>query len=47
MVSIHVTGAAYCNEKDPPERALSEECLRQAFGHLGHEHALFLGGGRA
>jgi zinc transport system ATP-binding protein len=31
----------------PPERALSEECLRQAFGHLGHEHALFLGGGRA
>jgi len=24
----------------PPERALSEECLRRAFGHVGHEHAL-------
>jgi len=31
----------------PPGLALSEECLRRAFGHLGHEHALFLGGGRA
>ncbi|WP_038057726.1 metal ABC transporter ATP-binding protein [Thermus amyloliquefaciens] len=31
----------------PPEKALSEECLRQAFGHLGHAHELFLGGGRA
>ncbi|AEV16724.1 Manganese transport system ATP-binding protein mntA [Thermus sp. CCB_US3_UF1] len=31
----------------PPERALSEECLRQAFGHLGHAHGLFVGGGHA
>jgi len=30
----------------PPERALSEECLRQAFGHLGHPHGLFVEGGR-
>lgn len=22
----------------PPERALSEECLRRAFGHVGHTH---------
>lgn len=22
----------------PPERALSEECLRRAFGHIGHTH---------
>ncbi len=28
----------------PPERALSEECLRKAFGHLGHAHGLYLGG---
>lgn len=31
----------------PPERALSEECLRQAFGHLGHAHDLYVGGGHA
>ncbi|MGC8876107.1 ABC transporter ATP-binding protein [Thermus sp.] len=31
----------------PPERALSEECLRQAFGHVGHAHGLFVEGGRA
>uniref|UniRef100_A0A7C5REJ9 ABC transporter ATP-binding protein n=1 Tax=Thermus caliditerrae TaxID=1330700 RepID=A0A7C5REJ9_9DEIN len=31
----------------PPERALTEECLRQAFGHLGHAHELYVGGGRA
>lgn len=31
----------------PPERALSEECLRQAFGHLGHAHGLYVGGGHA
>ncbi len=24
----------------PPERALTDECLRRAFGHVGHEHAL-------
>ncbi|GAB5601575.1 ABC transporter ATP-binding protein [Thermus sp. FJN-A] len=31
----------------PPERALTEECLRQAFGHLGHAHGLYVGGERA
>lgn len=31
----------------PPEKALSEECLRQAFGHLGHVHSLYVGGGHA
>ncbi|GGN06841.1 ABC transporter ATP-binding protein [Thermus composti] len=31
----------------PPERALSEECLRRAFGHLGHAHGLFVGGSGA
>lgn len=31
----------------PPEKALTEACLRQAFGHLGHAHGLFVGGGRA
>lgn len=31
----------------PPEKALTEECLRQAFGHLGHAHGLYLGGGHA
>ncbi|WP_135256703.1 metal ABC transporter ATP-binding protein [Thermus caldilimi] len=31
----------------PPERALTEECLRQAFGHLGHAHGLFVEGSRA
>lgn len=29
----------------PPERALSEECLRRAFGHLGHAHAIRMAGG--
>ncbi len=24
----------------PPERALTDECLRRAFGHVGHEHTL-------
>jgi len=24
----------------PPERALSDECLRRAFGHVGHPHGL-------
>jgi len=24
----------------PPERALSDECLRRAFGHVGHPHEL-------
>jgi zinc transport system ATP-binding protein len=28
----------------PPERALSEACLRQAFGHLGHAHGVYVGG---
>ncbi len=25
----------------PPEKALTEECLGRAFGHLGHAHAFF------
>ncbi len=28
----------------PPKRALSEECLRRAFGHMGHAHAIRLAG---
>lgn len=28
----------------PPEQALSEECLRQAFGHVGHVHKMALNG---
>jgi zinc transport system ATP-binding protein len=27
----------------PPEEALSEDCLRRAFGHIGHAHAMFGG----
>jgi len=27
----------------PPAEALSEECLRQAFGHIGHAHAMLIG----
>lgn len=30
----------------PPSSALDEECLRQAFGHIGHAHAMLIGGGR-
>jgi len=30
----------------PPERALSERCLREAFGHVGHAHAISLNFGR-
>ncbi|MGQ9510416.1 MAG: metal ABC transporter ATP-binding protein [Thermaceae bacterium] len=26
----------------PPKKALSEDCLRRAFGHLGHAHAIRL-----
>ncbi|HGY09786.1 MAG TPA: metal ABC transporter ATP-binding protein [Oceanithermus profundus] len=26
----------------PPERALSERCLREAFGHVGHAHGISL-----
>lgn len=26
----------------PPERAFSERCLREAFGHVGHAHAISL-----
>ncbi len=29
----------------PPDVALSEAHLRQAFGHVGHAHAMFIGGG--
>lgn len=28
----------------PPDEALSEECLRKAFGHVGHAHAMLVGG---
>lgn len=27
----------------PPSSALTEECLRQAFGHIGHAHAMLMG----
>jgi zinc transport system ATP-binding protein len=27
----------------PPETALKEECLREAFGHIGHAHAMMIG----
>lgn len=30
----------------PPSSALTEECLRQAFGHIGHAHAMLMGEGR-
>ncbi|TBH20671.1 metal ABC transporter ATP-binding protein [Thermus thermamylovorans] len=47
----HATHVLVLNRKvvgfGPPERALSEECLRQAYGHLGHAHGLFVGGERA
>ncbi|AEB12129.1 metal ABC transporter ATP-binding protein [Marinithermus hydrothermalis] len=29
----------------PPERALSEECLRRAFGHVGHAHRMAFNAG--
>lgn len=29
----------------PPREALTDECLRQAFGHIGHAHAMLIGGG--
>ncbi len=29
----------------PPEEALDEQCLREAFGHVGHAHAMLMGGG--
>ena len=28
----------------PPREALTDECLRQAFGHIGHAHAMLIGG---
>lgn len=31
----------------PPEQALDEQCLREAFGHVGHAHAMLMGGGNA
>lgn len=30
----------------PSSSALTEECLRQAFGHIGHAHAMLMGEGR-
>lgn len=27
----------------PPQTALKEECLREAFGHIGHAHAMMIG----
>lgn len=29
----------------PPSSALDEECLRKAFGHIGHAHAMLMGRG--
>ena len=29
----------------PPDEALDEQCLREAFGHVGHAHAMLMGGG--
>lgn len=31
----------------PPEEALDERCLRRAFGHVGHAHAMFASSGDA
>lgn len=46
----HATHVLVLNRKvvgfGPPERALSEACLRQAFGHVGHAHGLFVEGSR-
>jgi zinc transport system ATP-binding protein len=28
----------------PPREALTDECLRQAFGHIGHAHSMLIGG---
>ncbi|WP_117237248.1 metal ABC transporter ATP-binding protein [Thermus sediminis] len=46
----HATHVLVMNRKvmgfGPPERALTEACLRQAYGHVGHAHGLFLEGGR-
>ncbi|MGD9488060.1 MAG: metal ABC transporter ATP-binding protein [Calditrichaceae bacterium] len=42
-VQHHVSHVMILNRKlvgyGPPEKALTEECLRRAFGHIGHEHA--------
>jgi zinc transport system ATP-binding protein len=27
----------------PPEDVLTDECLRDAFGHTGHAHAMLMG----
>ena len=46
----HATHVLVLNRKvvgfGPPEKALTEACLRQAFGHVGHAHGLFLEGNR-
>ncbi len=42
-VQHHVSHVMILNRKlvgyGPPEKALTDECLRRAFGHIGHEHA--------
>ncbi len=50
----HATHVVVLNRRlvgfGPPERALSERCLREAFGHVGHAHGISLsfgGGDRA
>jgi zinc transport system ATP-binding protein len=46
----HATHVLVLNRKvvgfGPPEKALTEACLRQAFGHVGHAHGLFVEGSR-
>jgi len=46
----HATHVLVMNRKvvgfGPPEKALTEACLRQAFGHVGHTHGLFVEGSR-
>ncbi|MGD9898790.1 MAG: metal ABC transporter ATP-binding protein [Calditrichaceae bacterium] len=42
-VKHHVSHVMILNRRlvgyGPPEKALTDECLRRAFGHIGHEHA--------
>ncbi|RPJ42679.1 MAG: metal ABC transporter ATP-binding protein [Candidatus Latescibacterota bacterium] len=50
VASFHSTHVLVLNRRQigfgPPSEALSEECLRRAYGHLGHMHdRLRMGGG--
>jgi len=42
VASYHSTHVLVLNRRrigfGPPAQALTEECLRQAYGHLGHVH---------